>query len=141
MIKKTKEKTKAKKATILVVEDERPLVQAIETKLEKIGFIVVTARTIEQATYYLEEIKDIDVLWLDHYLPGEKNGLDFVAMLKAPGSRWSKLPIFIVSNTASSSNVRSYMRLGVTKYCVKANNRLDQIIKDITAFLKHPEKA
>lgn len=133
-------KASKKKKTILVIEDERPLIVAIETKLEKSGFMVLTARTIDQALYYLEEIKNIDLVWLDHYLPGEKTGLDFVAKLKSPGSKWSKLPIFIVSNTASSGNVRSYMKLGVTKYCVKADHRLDEIIKDIISFLKNPKK-
>lgn len=129
-----------KRYTILVVEDERPLVQAIETKLEQNGFDVITARTIKQGMHYLEDVPSIDALWLDHYLPGEKTGLDFVAELKKTGSTWKKLPIFIISNTASSSNVRSYMRLGVSKYAVKSDHRLDQIIKDIIIFLKKPEK-
>ena len=126
--------------TILVVEDERPLIQAIQTKLEKSGFLVVTARTIDQGIGYLKDIPHIDALWLDHYLPGEKTGLDIVAYLKSPKSKWKKLPIFIVSNTASSGNVRSYMELGVTKYCIKANNRLDEIVKDLKSFLQNPEK-
>ena len=131
-------KPKKTKKTVLVIEDERPLVQAIEAKLEKSGFIVVTARTVEQGLYYLEEIKSIDAIWLDHYLPGDKTGIDFVSKLKKAGGKWSKIPIFIVSNTASSSNVRSYLRLGVSKYCVKADHRLDQIIADIKEFLAHP---
>jgi len=128
------------KKTILVVEDERPLVQAIQTKLEKNNFIVVTARTVDQAIDYLENIKKIDAIWLDHYLPGEKTGLDFVAYLKNPKGAWSTIPIFIVSNTASSTNVRSYLRLGVSKYCIKADHRLDQIVEDVKTFLLHPEK-
>lgn len=126
--------------TILVVEDERPLVEAIQTKLEHNGFIVVTARTVDQGLSYLEEIKTIDAVWLDHYLPGEKSGLDFVAQLKSAGNKWSKLPIFIVSNTASNGNVKSYMKLGVSKYCVKADHRLDEIIKDLKSFLEKPKK-
>ena len=89
-------KNKSKNRIILVVEDERPLVQAIETKLEKNGFDVITARTIDQATSYLEEVKNIEVIWLDHYLPGDKTGLDFVAMLKSPDSKWKKIPIFLI---------------------------------------------
>ncbi len=125
------------KKTILVIEDERPLVTAIQTKLENAGFLVVTARTIDQGQDYLENIDRIDALWLDHYLPGEKSGLDFVAELKQPKSKWKKLPIFIVSNTASSGNVRSYLRLGVSKYCVKAEHRLDQIVEDLVSFLNN----
>ena len=128
------------KKTILVVEDERPLVQAIQTKLENNGFTVVTARTVDQGLDYLENIEKIDAIWLDHYLPGEKTGLDFVAILKKDDSIWKNLPIFIVSNTASSGNVRSYMRLGISRYCVKAEYRLDQIVKDLSDFLDNPEK-
>jgi DNA-binding NarL/FixJ family response regulator len=66
-------------------------------------------------------------------------GLDFVAKLKAPKSKWRKIPIFVVSNTASSANVRTYLRLGVSRYCVKAEQRLDKIVKEVKDSLKHPE--
>jgi len=133
-------KTKSKdKKTILVIEDERPLVAAIEIKLEKNGFSVITARTIEQGMDYLEDVLEIDAIWLDHYLLGGKTGLDLVAKLKSEDSKWKKIPIFVVSNTASSNNVQSYMRLGVSKYCVKAEHRLDEIIGEIKTFLDHPE--
>ena len=121
--------------TILVIEDERPLAKVIEAKLEKDGFDVVTARTVDQGFEYLEEVGNFDAIWLDHYLPGDKTGLDLVIKLKGKTSKWKKVPIFIVSNTASSNNVKSYLRLGVTKYCVKAENRLEEISSDIKSFL------
>lgn len=123
------------KKTILLIEDERPLVRVIETKLEKAGFDVVTARTIDQGLSYMEDIETIDAVWLDHYLVGEKTGLDFIAKLKSPESKWRNIPIFVVSNTASDGNLRSYIRLGVTKYFVKAEHRLDEITNDIRSFL------
>lgn len=122
--------------TILVIEDERPLVSIIETKLEKAGFDVVSARTIDQGLGYIEDIPTIDAVWLDHYLLGKKTGLDFIAKLKAPESKWNKIPIFVVSNTASEGNVRSYIGLGVSKYFVKAEHRLEEITKDIQLFLE-----
>ena len=128
-----------KEKTILVVEDERPLVAAIQTKLEKNGFVAVTVRTGEQAFNYLEDLEQIDAIWLDHYLLGKENGLDFVVKIKSDDSKWKNIPIFVVSNTASSSNVQSYIRLGVSKYYVKAEHRLDEIISEIKAFLDHPK--
>jgi len=125
--------------TILVIEDERPLVQAIQSKLEKNGFLVVTARTTQQAESYLDDIHDISAIWLDHYLLGSETGLDLVVKLKNKGSKWKNTPIFIVSNTASSANVRSYINLGVSKYCVKAEHRLDEIVEDIKTFLDNPQ--
>jgi len=121
--------------TILVIEDERPLVRVIKTKLEKNDFDVVSARTVAQGLDYLEEIKDVAAIWLDHYLMGGETGLDFVVKLKEKNSNWSDIPIFVVSNTASNNNVQSYLELGVTNYRVKADYRLDQITNEIKSFL------
>lgn len=122
--------------TILVIEDERPLVKVIEAKLEKSGFDVVTARTVKQGLGYVEDINGIDAVWLDHYLLGEQTGIDFVSEIKRLGSHLAKMPIFVVSNTASNSNVETYKRLGVTSYSVKAEHRLDQITESVKSFLE-----
>jgi DNA-binding NtrC family response regulator len=44
-----KDKKIVNKKTILVVEDEKPLADAVKKKLEISGFDVVTARNVEQA--------------------------------------------------------------------------------------------
>ncbi|HEU0085632.1 MAG TPA: response regulator [Candidatus Paceibacterota bacterium] len=122
--------------TILVVEDERPLLEAIKRKLELNGFSVVTARSTEQAYSYIEDIGKIDAVWLDHYLLGKESGLDFVARCKAEGSGCKDIPIYVVSNTASADKVQSYLRFGITKYFVKAEHRLDEMIKEIRLHLE-----
>jgi DNA-binding response OmpR family regulator len=124
--------------TILVVEDERPLSDAIKAKLEKSGFAVVTARTVDQTLSYLEDIGTVDAVWLDHYLLGKEDGLDFVTKIKVPNGRWNHLPIFVVSNTASPDKVQSYIRLGINKYYTKSDHRLDEIISDIKSFVENP---
>ena len=112
--------TTKEEKTILVVEDERPLLEAIKKKLELSGFAVVTARSTDQAYTYIEDIGKIDAVWLDHYLLGKESGLDFVARCKAE----------------SEDKVQSYLRFGVTKYFVKAENRLDVIIAEIKKYLE-----
>jgi len=121
--------------TILVVEDEKPLLEAVHIKLEKSGFGVVTARTAEQAYGLLEDLPKVDAIWLDHYLLGKENGLDLVVKIKGH-KQYKNIPIFIVSNTASADKVRSYINLGVNKYYIKSNYRLDNIIGDIKDCLK-----
>tara|TARA_B100000745_G_C20004936_1_gene341220 strand:- start:264 stop:647 length:384 start_codon:yes stop_codon:yes gene_type:complete len=120
--------------TILVVEDERPLVEAIRTKLEKSGFQVDTAGTVDDA---LEGLKkgDIHAIWLDHYLMGKGTGLDFLSEVKKDGSALKNVPVFVVSNTASEDKVQSYLHLGIEKYFVKAEKRLDEIIDEIKVLL------
>lgn len=124
---------------VLVVEDERPLSDAIKSKLEKSGFGVVTARSVEQAMAYFSEAVKIDAIWLDHYLLGSESGLDFVAKIKQDDSAWKKIPIFVVSNTASADKVQSYLRLGVNKYYTKSDHKLEEIINDIRDYLGSQE--
>ena len=121
--------------TILVVEDELPLLEAITVKLSLNGFATVTARTVEQALAYMEDIKGVKAIWLDHYLIGKENGLDFVSKIKEDGSAWKNIPIFVVSNTAGDDKKHAYLNLGANKFYTKSNFRLDQIIDDIKKAL------
>lgn len=119
---------------ILLVEDDVSLSNVVEKQLVNHGFGVATANSVEGALEIVANGKT-DVIWLDHYLLGERNGLDFVVELKKEGSKFSKIPIFVVSNTATQEKVMSYMRLGVNEYYVKAENSLLKIIGDIKKCL------
>jgi CheY-like chemotaxis protein len=119
---------------ILVVEDEKSLLEAISTKLEKTGFKVAKARTYEEAIVALE-VGNVGVIWLDHYLMGKKDGLDIITECKKEGSPYIEIPIFVVSNTASAEKVQKYIQLGAVKYYVKAEKKLEDIITDIKNYL------
>lgn len=126
---------------ILVLEDERPLMNAIKLKLEKNGFEVVSARSVTQALSYLEDIPELDAVWLDHYVLGKEDGLVFVAKLKSDNHGvWKDVPLFVVSNTAGEEKVKAYMHLGVNKYFVKAEHRLDEIVDNVKFCLDNPGK-
>jgi DNA-binding NtrC family response regulator len=120
--------------TILVVEDERALNNAIRHKLESDGFKVVTARAASEALGYLQEGAKIDAVWLDHYLFGVQSGLDLVMNMNKIKA-WEKLPVFVVSNTVSPEKVKTYLRLGAYKYYAKVDNRLETIVGDIKTLL------
>jgi len=150
------------KKTILVIEDERSLLDIVNARLQKKGFDVMTARsvdevfnagieaqgigviavsTIQQALDYLEDLEKIDAIWLDHNLLGKENGFDLVKKIKKNGGRWKKIPIFVVSNTEASKTIKTYVDLGVNKYYVKSNHKLDDIIGDIHKHLDTPNTA
>ena len=124
---------------ILLVEDEIPLSAIIKKRLEDAGIDVVTARDIAQAMDYLENMKTLSAVWLDHYLLGSEDGLVLVAKLKAENSKYKALPIFVVSNTASDDKVQAYMNFGVDKYFVKAEHKLEDIIQDIAQAITNAE--
>ncbi len=148
--------------TILVIEDDTALLAAISSKLERSGFTVMTARSVETAftsettqttpnhltpitiaaaLAHLETLKKIDAIWLDHNLIGEEDGLDFIVKFKANGGIWSTLPIFVVSNSANPELIKTYSELDVHHYYLKAEHRLEDIIAEITTVLGGGETA
>ena len=126
----------SKTQTILVVEDERPLLEAIRAKLELSGFTVLGARSVREAFNHLRDVPGIAAVWLDHYLLGDEDGFDFIAKCKSDESLYKHIPIFLVSNTAGSDKVQEYMRLGAAQYYVKSDKRLADIISDIKVYLE-----
>ncbi len=147
--------------TILVIEDERTLLDVVKTKLEKSGFSVITSRSVdrafaapllptasgaptlssvEKALKHLEALQHVDAIWLDHGLLGDEDGLDFITKLRENGGRWAKLPIFVVSNTSDPELVKTYKELGVNKYYIKAEHKLQDIVEDIRILLAGAKK-
>lgn len=145
----------------MVIEDERPLLTVIQAKLEKEGMDVITSRSVERAfsteleenaaggvsmssvelaLKHLADLEKVDAIWLDHNLLGSEDGLDFVSKLKANGGHWKKIPIFVVSNTANPDLVKTYAKLGVHHYYVKAEHKLENIIADIRKVLTREKK-
>mgnify|MGYP001577345771 FL=1 len=123
--------------TILIIEDDESLLEAIEHECISRGFRALRARSVIEGLSILESIFPIHVVWLDHYLIGKTNGLDFVAQVKNRDA-WKQIPIFVVSNNEGIDSIQSYMHLGVNQYYTKADYDLKQIILDIEDTLSKP---
>jgi DNA-binding response OmpR family regulator len=120
--------------TIMVVEDETLLLQAITKKIKLTGMDVLSCSSGQQALDYLKSIDEQpDAIWLDYYLK-DMNGLAFMQQVKA-NPKWSKIPVLVVSNSASPDKVHNMLGLGAKKYILKAEYRLDEIIAMIRDFI------
>jgi len=121
---------------IMVVEDESLLLEAIGKKLQREGYDVLLCTSAGQAVDYLKNMKENlpDVIWLDYYLT-DMNGLEFMDLL-GKNENWKRIPVIIVSNSASEQKVASLLKKGVKKHILKADYRLDEIVKIIESFLK-----
>ncbi|MFH0820875.1 MAG: response regulator, partial [Candidatus Peregrinibacteria bacterium] len=86
---------------------------------------------------YLEKASPLpDMIWLDYYLKNNMNGLDFLKKIHG-NSKWSKIPVIVVSNTASESKVKEMLAMGAKKYFLKAESLLGDIIDYIQSSLKY----
>ena|SRR5258708_39553539 len=123
--------------TILIVEDDLNLNNAIKTLFDESGFHTLTARSIGEARTQMDR-NAVDIIWLDHYLLGAETGLDFVTYLKG-NERLKTIPIYVVSNTASPDKKAAYLRLGVEKFYTKVEHSLGETIQEIAQFLEKNE--
>lgn len=122
--------------TIMVVEDETLLLQAITKKIKISNMDVLSCSSGQQAIDYLNNLDELpDAVWLDYYLK-DMNGLAFMQQLKA-NPKWEHIPVLVVSNSASPDKVSTMLGLGAKKYILKAEYRLDEIITMIQDFLKN----
>lgn len=125
----------AQNPTIMVVEDETLLLQAITKKLKLSNMDVLSCSSGKQAVDYLMSLDELpDAVWLDYYLK-DMNGLAFMQQLKG-NPKWANIPVLVVSNSASPDKVNTMLGLGAKKYILKAEYRLDQIIAMIQDFIK-----
>src|SRR5262249_25608165 len=101
--------------TIMVVEDEELLLQAITKKLKLSAMDVVSCASGQQALDYLDNLDELpDAIWLDYYLK-DMNGLSFMQTVKQ-NPKWQNIPVLVVSNSASPEKVHNMLALGAKKY-------------------------
>ncbi len=116
------------KVKILVIEDEIPLLTAITTKMSKSDLEAKGVRSVEDAKKTIKAFIP-DLIWLDHYLFGQEDGIDFLKYIQKD-ERLKNIPVFVVSNTCSNNNYCEYMELGISKYYVKSSAKLEEIISE-----------
>ena len=124
--------------TVMVVEDEEMLLKAVTKKFKESGIKVVSCLSGTQALDYIEEFSSTgeipNVIWMDYYLK-EMDGLELISKLKRVVDI-DKLPIVVVSNSASEEKVNSMLALGVDKYFLKAQYRLDNLVEEVIKLAK-----
>lgn len=122
--------------TVLAVEDEELLLRAIEMKLTKAGKRVIGCPSAEFALEKLSEMsRPPDVIWLDYYLK-DMNGLQFMYKLKE-NPAWAHIPVVVVSNSASPDKVSQMLALGVKKYFLKAESKLEDLVTLMDEIKSH----
>lgn len=116
------------KKRFLIIEDEVPLLNAISLKMQKNGVEVATARSADEAKKILQKFNP-DLIWLDHYLLGDEDGIEVLKRIKNNDATAS-IPVFLVSNTCTDEKYQEYHDLGVKKYYLKSSCRLDEVVSD-----------
>ena len=114
---------------ILVVDDERQILRALDTTLRGAGYEVDTAETGEAALTQAA-IQPPDALVLDLVLPG-KSGTEVARELR----QWTDLPILVLSAVGDEREKVSALDAGADDYVTKPFG-IDELLARLRALLR-----
>ena len=113
---------------ILLVEDDKDLLELMEKKLEKSNFKPIPTETGQQALDYLKSDKP-DLILLDILLPD----IDGITILNeiANNQRIKDIPVIVLSNLSEPGSFEQVAAIGNYEYLVKAKTDLNEVVKRI----------
>lgn len=122
-----------KNKKILIVEDDRSLIDALNKKFYLEGFKTLLARDGEKG---LERAlsEHPDLILLDIIMP-KMDGMTMLEKLRK--DEWGKnVPVIILTNLTNADDVSAAMQQGVYDFLVKSNWTLDDLITQVNDKLK-----
>ena len=122
-----------KKAKILIVEDDKTLLDMYKLKFEQEGFNILIAL---DGLIGLELIKKElpAVILLDIMMP-KMDGFAVLAELKKDKST-KDIPVLMLSNLGQQSDVDKGKKMGADDYIVKASMTPSQVVDKVKSYLK-----
>ena len=120
------------RATVLIVEDDEGIALLEQTQLERAGYAVITAATVPEAWVQLHQ-QPVDLVLLDYCLPGEVDGLDVFARMKAAGF---DLPVILVTGFGNETLAVRALRAGVRDFVTKSAEYLDYLPEAVQRVLQ-----
>ncbi len=118
--------------TILLVEDDPFLVDIYTTKLKEAGFSIRVAIDGKEVLRKIK--KDMpDLLLLDIVLPNF-NGWEILRKIERD-DELKTIKIVILSNLGEKEEIEKGLKLGATRYLVKAHYTPSDVIKEVKKIL------
>jgi len=122
-----------KMKNILLVEDDPFVVDIYKKKLTEAGFSVEVAQDKEEVLKKISESIP-DLLLLDIVLPNIE-GWDLLKEIKEDLT-FKDLKVAILSNLGQKSDVEKGLKLGATRYFIKAHYTPTQVVEEIKKILE-----
>ncbi len=119
-------------ATILVVDDEKDLRDALTTSLTAAGFSVVTAENGEEGLAKAKS-ESPDLILLDIIMP-KVNGHQMLRNLRKE-SWGKKVPVLLLTNADDAENITKSMEFDGNDYIIKSQISLEEVVKKVKQYL------
>lgn len=113
--------------TILVIDDEEDLCEAVATALSREGFRVCTAQSGETGAELALSEKP-DLIFLDLVM-AEMGGIEVLNRLRADGGEWGKhVPIIVMTVLGDVDKIAEVVSAGANAHVVKTNINLAEVV-------------
>lgn len=117
--------------TILVIEDDLALAEAIAMKLRRDGFVVESMISAEAAITWIGSHMP-DLIWLDMLLPG-MSGLDFLEYLRQH-EEFKKIPVLMVSVSTGPEKMKRAFELNIIDFISKGDHDIKDVVGQVSAY-------
>ncbi len=121
--------------TVLVVEDEKELLESYQEIIETAGYNVIGVTDGYQALDVLgKRHKEVDLILLDLMMLGV-DGLEVLKAIRVDKEKYGEAPVIILTNMTSESVIRESFNLGASSYLVKADLDYQGLTKELERYL------
>lgn len=120
---------------VLIIEDEAPLAEALQTALEKANFEVVIALDGEKGLQIAFEIKP-DLVLLDILLP-KVSGIQVLQKLREDIEWGQKTKILMLTNVDDEVYLNQARKYGSDAYLIKSLHSLEEVVAKVTKELEN----
>lgn len=115
---------------VLIAEDEKPMANALELKLNKSGFQAKAVFDGGSAIDILSK-DQYDLLLLDLMMP-RMDGFEVINKIK---ELKISIPVIVLSNLSQEEDRKKALDLGAKDYFVKSDTSITDIVKKVSEFL------
>jgi CheY-like chemotaxis protein len=118
--------------TILLVEDDKFLVDMYSRKFTDSGYAVVTASNGKEALALIKAKKP-DLVLMDVVMP-ELDGLETLKIIKSDATL-KDLPVIMLTNLGQKEEVEGALALGAADYLIKAHFTPTEVANKVKEFI------
>lgn len=119
------------KPTIMIVEDELPLLDNLTLYFTEHHYRVISAGTVDDAVAILAT-ENPDIILLDLLLP-KRLGTELLSTLKSQGRN---IPVIVITNTDAIGRREECFGLGARDFIIKSNTSLSHLQKLVDQYIE-----
>ena len=121
------------KKKIIILDDDKFLLNMYASKLVNAGMQVDTAETGDKLIEMLKQGATPDLLLLDIIIPG-MNGLETLEKIRSEGLA-KEAKVVMLTNQSTDADIEKAKSMGIQGYIVKATSTPSEVVEQVTKIM------